>query len=163
MKKIPLSTHYRRHKVNEGLYALVDDADYKWLKQYNWTAVSASRKNGGYAMRTEYGKTILMHRAIMDAKDGEEVDHKDGRGLNNQRDNLRKATRKQNGTNRGINKNNKTGFKGVSLDPTSGKWRMSIHFLFDTPEAAAHAWDQCARILHGEFARLNFPDDSVKT
>jgi hypothetical protein len=29
---------------------------------------------------------------------------------------------------------------------------------FDTPEDAAHARDEAARLYHGEFAYLNFPD-----
>jgi hypothetical protein len=59
------------------LVALVSDEDYEWLSQWNWSAVSTQRRNGGYAMRTDNrsGKTILMHREILNAPEGIEVDH----------------------------------------------------------------------------------------
>lgn len=160
MRKIQLSASGkgRPSKQIEPMYALVDDADYDWLNQWNWTAVLTNRKCGGYASRTENGAAILMHRLILNASDGEEVDHEDGHGLNNQRRNLRKATRKQAIENRGAFRTNKSGFKGVRFNKSSNKWQMSITSLHDTPEEAALTYDRVSKILHGEFSRLNFPD-----
>ncbi len=158
MRKIRLSSSGkgRPSKRTEPLFALVDDADYDWLSQWNWTAILTKRKNGGYAMRNEYGTTILMHRLIMGVEEGEEVDHKDGRGLNNQRYNLRKATRTQQIANR--SSFSKVGYKGVHMIKATGRWKMVFSHDYDTPEEAARAYDQCARLFHGDRARLNFPD-----
>ncbi len=79
-KPIPLSQQKRRNSRNVGLVALVDDEDYEWLSQWNWCAVSTQRQNGGYAMRRDNrsGKTILMHRVLLDAPERIEVDHING-------------------------------------------------------------------------------------
>lgn len=151
MKKIPLSIGKFRPSKHHDLYALVDDADYEWLSQWNWTAILTNRKCGGYAMRIEDGHYILMHRFIMRANESDEIDHRDRNGLNNQRDNLRKATRKQGIANRGVFKNNKLGYKGV-VKLKNGKYRMTITTTCDTAEEAAHIYRWCAEMLHGDFS-----------
>ncbi len=99
------------------------------------------------------------------------VDHKDGNGLNNQRNNLRIATRGQNGSNRRP-KGGSSGYIGVSmLVIRSGKntyqyWRASIQKggvkeylgLFKNKVDAAKAYDKRAIELHGEFANPNFKE-----
>jgi hypothetical protein len=156
--EIPLSTQKRRNSRNLGLVALVDDEDYLWLRQWNWSAVSTQRLNGGYAMRrdNQSGKTILMHRIILDAPEGIEVDHINGNGLDNRRANLRLVTVQQNRQNRSKGRNNQTGFKGVTFDKKSGKWVMSLRVLFDSAEEAAQVYDRLAAIVYGEHANTNF-------
>lgn len=155
-KEILLSQQQRRNKRNTGLVALVDDEDYEWLNQWTWTAVSTHRRNGGYAMRIANSKTTLMHRLILGAPEGAEVDHINGNGLDNRRSNLRLATRRQGLANRRRFKNNKSGFKGVQFDKESGKWKLTFRAQFDTAEEAAHMYDRIVRILHGEYAKTNF-------
>lgn len=107
-----------------------------------------------------------MHRFILDAPTGLEVDHIDKDGLNNQRDNLRIASRIQNSWNNGPNSKNKSGFKGVSFRKETKKWVAHIIvngkqiYLggFDNKVDAAKAHDKAARELEGEFAYLNFPE-----
>jgi AP2 domain/HNH endonuclease len=151
-KQIPLS---------QGKFAIVDDADFEQLSQHKWNA----QRNGHtfYAFRT--GKrTIYLHRQLMGALPGQQVDHRDTDGLNNQRDNLRLCSAGENRRNmrktRGSSK-----FKGVSWDKVKAKWTAIIyrdykkHPLgrFDNEEDAARAYDAKAKELFGEFARLNFP------
>jgi hypothetical protein len=87
------------------------------------------------------------------------IDHRDGDPSNNRWDNLRRATKSQNSANRGLNRNNSCGLKGVSCE--GGRWRAGIykdgrrHHLgsFATPQAAHAAYVAAARRLFGEFAR----------
>ncbi len=51
----------RRIPLGANQYALVDAADFEWLNKYHWRLVN------GYPARREKGKTIFMHREIMQA------------------------------------------------------------------------------------------------
>lgn len=88
---------------------MVDDEDYKELIKYKW------HSNKGYADRREYptGKCIRMHRFLAKCPKGMCVDHIDGNIKNNSKSNLRICTISQNLMNRGKNKNNTSGYKGV--------------------------------------------------
>lgn len=68
----------------------------------------------------------------------------------------------------GIKRGGKTSpFTGVSFWRNERKWGATITYhgkrmhlgMFNTEEAAARAYDAKARELHGDKARLNFPDD----
>lgn len=120
-----------------------------------------------YAAASDKGtrKLIKMHRLILNAPHGTEVDHRDGNGLNNTRDNLRLAVGGQNKHNRGPLRNNKSGYKGV-WQTKPNQWGVqithnSVHIhvgVFTSPEDAARAYDAKAKELFGEFAWLNFPE-----
>lgn len=156
-KEIPLT---------QGKVAVVDEEDFDRLNKHKWYAC----KNGNtfYALRKSNvnGKrlTILMHREILGLKPGDPgVDHRDGNGLNNRRKNLRLASHEQNGMNRRRNKNGTSRFKGVYWEKNHRKWHVRIKFggkyvhigYFDSEEDAARAYDEKAKELFGEFARLN--------
>lgn len=164
MKQIPLT---------QGKYVLVDDEDYDYLNQWKWYAYYAKKRDIWYVMRSgsrsiKPRRMILMHRVIMQAVKGEEIDHEDHNGLNNQRYNLRKATRLQNSRNRKKQNNNTSGFKGVSFrtDNSNRPWVSYIsdnHKLihlgsYATAIEAAMAYDQAAKLYFGEFAKLNFSE-----
>ncbi len=88
------------------------------------------------------------------------VDHVDRNSHNNQRSNLRIATRQQNNANKGPYKNG-SGYKGVSF--YSGKWQARIYKnkklyrlgCFINIHDAARAYNEKARLLYGEFAYIN--------
>jgi hypothetical protein len=117
----------------------VSQEDHYFLISWSWCAQKGSG-NVFYAARRQTfdpvsggrnRKIILMHRVIMERilghSDFEEVDHIDGDSLNNQRDNLRVVTHKQNLENRkGANKNSKSGIRGVSWDKSKQKWQVEI-------------------------------------
>lgn len=152
MKTIPL----RPAKL--GLFAMVSDTDYERIAAYRWTARRDGQTYYAITEHTFYGPT-LMHRFILDAPEEKWVDHRDGNGLNNQRDNLRLASASQNGANRRTGR--KT--KGVSFNQASGQWKATITcqgkkyrlgWFYSENEAAA-AYDRKARELFGEFALTN--------
>lgn len=151
--------------LTHGKFALVDDRDYEYLSQFKWHYDSR-----GYATRntTVGGReiTIRMHRVILGltSADNCQADHVDGNRLNNTRSNLRIATKTENLRNKAMHKNNTTGYKGVYC--RRGRYRAhiqtegrNIHIgTYNTPEAAARAYDEAAKKYFGKFARLNFPD-----
>ena len=157
--------------LSRGKVALVDDEDFEWLNQWKWSLsqLGTNRKYRSiyYAHRTQWYKNgvqrdISMHRLILDAPKGLEVDHIDGNGLNNQRSNLRLCTRTQNARNARRRKNGSSRFKGV-CKTREGRWNARIYAngkranlgVFKNEADAARAYDAAAAEAFGEFARLN--------
>jgi len=107
-------------------------------------------------------KLYKSHRLVWKyhcGKDPKEfIDHIDGNRLNNNMENLREATRQQNGFNRGPQKNNKIGIKGVRK--FGNKYRATIivngknkHLgLFFTIEEARLAREEAENKLFKEFS-----------
>lgn len=160
---IPLS---KRSKKYTGMYsAIVDECDAD-LMAYGWTA--DIKKATCYAHRkiTVQGGSVTnqMHRVIMERVVGrslsrdEKIDHINGNGLDNRRENLRVCSHSQNLMNRGKNSVNSTGYKGV-YRASKNKWRAIItcdykeYYLgtFNTPEEAYRAYCEAGKRLHGEF------------
>lgn len=89
-----------------------------------------------------------------------EVDHINTIRNDNRIINLRPCTRGQNACNRNRQKNNKSGFKGVSWDKKTGKWVAQIkakrHVIgyYTNIQEAADAYALSASRLHGAFARF---------
>ena len=162
MKAIPLT---------QGKEALVDDCDYEYLMQWKWQFHQEGNRRTGYAARREtIGEKcnrVYMHRLVVARSgamaDGKQVDHVDGDGLNNCRSNLRPSTTSQNHANRRVNRNNTSGFKGVSWNRQAGKFEAHITVLrrkahlkyFDDPRDAARAYNDAVLKHFGEFACLN--------
>lgn len=74
---------------------------------------------------------------------------------------IRPATHRNNGCNRKLNSNNKSGYPGVSFNKATGKWTAQIKingknkFLgrFNTAYEAHLAYEAAAKKLHGKFKR----------
>lgn len=159
MKKIKLS--------NSDECAFIDDEDYKLVETYKWRrnaqGYAVSRLYTRIAKGIRHATDIRMHRLIMGEPTGMEVDHIDNNGLNNQRGNLRVAAHWQNLANRPIQKNNTSGYRGVTWSKQNKKWYAQIYVdsktislgFYDDIKDAARAYNEAAIERYSEFARLN--------
>lgn len=155
--------------LTQGFSAIVDPQDASRVFRYKWHARKSRTRGLVYAWAhiTVAGRrtSIAMHRLIAGAAPGEMVDHKNFDGLDNRRDNLRKADCTQSSRHRRMPRNNTTGYKGVVREP-SGRFKAAIYHdgvrvhlgSYATKQDAARAYDRTAIHLFGEFACLNFPD-----
>lgn len=150
--------------VVRGISFEIDDSDVDLFRSYKWTVVEPSPGYVYLGYRTSWAdghKAILFHREALKAGKGYFVDHIDGSTKNNKRENLRLCTHAENMRNRKVNKNSRTGVKGVSQ--RGNKFRAVITAngarkilgTFDTLEIAHQAYCLAAKSLHGEFARFN--------
>ena len=152
-------------------YAIVDPADYDRLKKYEWSTKKGDKSF--YARRHIPGgrgkkeRLVYIHQEITKVPKGMVVDHVNHDGMDNRRANLRAATRAQNMHNR--RKRAKCGssrYKGVSWRKGTRKWAARIGIdsksiylgSFEHEIEAARAYDEAAKIHHGEFACLNVPE-----
>jgi HNH endonuclease len=155
MKKIPIHS-----RAGVACFATIDDADYNRLILFRWNL-----KGGRYAVRyrkkADGGGGVLMHREIIGTDKGKDVDHVDGDGLNNQRENLRECTTSQNLMNRHRpSGHGSSGFLGVHWRARAGQWRavatkegrMYFFGSSKSKEEAAILRAHGAVHLFGEFA-----------
>ncbi len=134
----------------------------------SWNTKYAGRLAGtiahGYRIINLNGKLYRAHRLIFLIEHGyipDCIDHINGDKDDNRISNLREVTESQNMMNRPVQKNNKTGLKGVSLH-SGGLWRARIVVnrkeyslgLFKTKELAHAAYCKAATHYHGEFKNI---------
>lgn len=150
----------REIPLKGGKVAIVD-AD-------EWWKLASFRKwyfiNGVVWAHIKYGKGgVALHRHLMNPEPWQVVDHIDGNRLNNCQSNLRCVSIQQNRQNSHLDRDNRSGFKGIYTD--KGRWSAKITVQgrriylgrYKTQEEAARAYDRGARKHFGAFARLNFP------
>jgi hypothetical protein len=166
---------FRRIRLTQGQYAIVDPEDYERLVILRWRATKS--RGTYYAIRstTAAGKRSfeMMHRVIMRAeldkiprhlRNEVLIDHINHNGLDNRKGNLRLATRQENSRNRRPVGRGSSKYKGVTRRKSDGVYiadiragRKRIYLgCFRSEVEAAKAYDVAARKYHGEFASLNF-------
>lgn len=169
MKEIIVkSKKYGTHHI------LLDDEDYPLVNRFNWHVVNDDGRIYAYTSLKFPDKAgnvlikgIAIHRLVM-AKLGhrhDHIDHKDGNGLNNQKNNLRECSPTQNRWNSEKRKTETSKYIGVCRVNSKGKWQAFLQMngksnhlgFFDNEIDAAKARDKKSKELHGEFAKLNFP------
>jgi hypothetical protein len=156
-------------QLTQGFVTLVDDADYTRLSQLQWRALIDRRRNKAYAVsRVKVaGRTLYMHREILGISDSKrKVDHRNGNGLDNQRENLRPCNTSQNTMNSSKRSDGLSSrYKGVCWHKRYRKFQADIKLsgkskflgMFIDELDAAFAYDAAAREHFGEFALCNFP------
>lgn len=143
--------------LTQGKFTAVDDDDFDHLNQFRWVY-----HNQGYAARwlNDKRRWSLMHREILGVDDDLDGDHINHNRLDNQRCNLRTATRSQNIQNSSKRVNTSSNFKGVSWHKNIKKWQAYIGKIslgyYENPIDAALAYDAKAKEIFGDFACLNF-------
>lgn len=149
-KKIPLT---------RGYFALVDDDDYEKINEYVWSASSLGHRRTRYALTNikiegRY-TTGRMHRLILEVSDSKLiVDHINGNGLDNRKENLRIVNASENATNVSINKRNKSGYKGVTLRKDRGTWSTEVRKNYK------NVYRSASKCIH--LAGLKYNDNAVK-
>jgi hypothetical protein len=159
----------RQVPLTRGLWAIVDDGDHEavtaagpWYAADRLTVLYAARM----VRRPDGRRTVqYMHQFLTDWP---MTDHANADGLDNRRANLRPADHSQNHGNTRLQKNNTSGFKGVSWCKRSRRWRALINRngrqaylgVFATAEEAARTYDAAAMAAWGEYARPNFPKET---
>lgn len=146
--------------LSGGFCALIDDIDAERVLARKWYL-----QRGGhtcYGAAVQKGTPLLLHRFILGASRGQIVDHINGDGLDNRRDNLRLCSHAENLRNQRKRAGTSSRFKGVRKNK-SGTWSADIEqsgkslFLgtFDSEERAARQYDRAARVFFGKFAKTN--------
>lgn len=151
--------------TREGVRVRVDDDVYQHLSLFTWQLNTT-----GYPVRktTVSGKSrlVFLHRAVMGAVRGQQIDHRDGDILNCQRSNLRVSTQSQNRMNARKDRRGLSRYKGVRVQRskpgfvvriTTPTERDAYIGTFEDEHLAALVYDLWAHDLYGEFARPNFP------
>jgi hypothetical protein len=163
----------KKIKLSRGMYALISDEDYDFVSQWKWCLKPG--RNTFYAQRSigyydkegkRRTKTVTLHKAILQATDSEvHIDHRDGNGLNNQRFNLRTATRTQNKVNSNRARTSKSPkrsiYRGVGvrdkLFRVAFRYRGKIVYYrsFTSEHDAGRKYNELATKYFKEFAILN--------
>lgn len=153
MKRVPLT---------RGYVALVDDSDFETVMFHRPWYVMVKRKTTYAARGGGRNPIVYMHTMLLGLPPNNrqvEIDHRDGNGLNNQRSNIRFASRSQNRMNTSRRIDNTSGVKGVTQ--RGQKWIAQIQYkkqnhylgIFSSKVVAALAYKHAAEKLHKEFAR----------
>jgi len=143
--------------LTQGKVAIVDDEDFLRLNKFKWHVKCDC--NTFYAARWNYSafppQYIRMHRLILNAAVGTEIDHINGNGLDNRRENIRFITHRENQQNQHIQKSSR--FPGVSWNKQAKDWRAFIkigtekkylgHFKNEVDAAQAYL-DACKKPKH---------------
>ncbi len=146
--------------TNSEKVALVDDDFYEAAMEHSWYLVT--NRNTDYAQCSTNGEKFYMHKLVFPLLPM--IDHKNGNGLDNQRENLRETNYQLNAANQNRSKvGNSSKFRGVYLHKSRGKFMARIRvsyswkFLgyFTDEVSAALAYNKAAIEAFGEHANVN--------
>lgn len=151
--------------TNNGVEFLIDKEDFPLVANHKWHIQS-----GGNYVRSNYahGKSVYLHRLLLQPESGMHIDHINGNKLDNRRKNLRVCTQSQNNLNVRKRDNSASIYKGVyRSNGRINKWKAQIALkgkfyhcgVFSNEIEAALAYNAKAQELFGEYARLNIIED----
>jgi hypothetical protein len=155
--------------LTQGRYSIVDNKDYEYLNQWSWQFHRTRGGFNGYAQRKplkreEDKKQLKLHRYLLNAPVNLLVDHINGNGLDNRRENLRLCTNHENQQNQKKweiwgKRPTTSKYKGVCWKKSNRLWVVKVqkrHYgYFNCEVQAAEKYDEVAEKLYGEFALTN--------
>lgn len=162
-----------RVSLGHGASAVVDDEDLRLVSPFPWHLLRSPRPERSYArgwvLEGGSRNKVLMHRFILGITGGLDVDHINGDGLDNRRENLRVCTRAENNANQrpvykhGGDAKRQSRYRGVCWQEDAHKWRARIKVdgrcihlgLFCSEDEAARTYDVAAASAWGAFATTN--------
>lgn len=144
--------------ANGGAF-IFDAADLTLIERHTWHLGKR-----GYPATHYHGRTVVFHRFLFPDAEGE-IDHINGDKMDNRRCNLRICTHQQNAFNQKRRRTNTSGYIGVSPVRDALYYEAYIHLhgrkhhigTFQNVKQAARTRDAVARLIFGEYARLNYP------
>lgn len=162
MREVPLC---HNHAV------FVDDDDYKEVLKYSWYILKSPTGDSVVrSVKTMNGMTLQrLSQFVLGVAPGEamgrQIDHKNGNIFDNRKENLRFCNHSQNQMNSKKHVGTSSKYKGVHYFKRARRWQAYImkdykrkHLgYFSDETVAAKAYDNAAKELFGDFARLNFP------
>jgi len=170
--------------LTNGGYAIIDADLFPEFNKHRWSRqnrTGAIVRNTGRFIPGSYkahgkggaSRSFLLHREVLHAPKGVQVDHINGFRWDNRRCNLRLANNAENNWNTRKRKSQycryTSRYKGVHWNTKDLRWVAMLGRLyglesprrylgsFRTEEEAARRYDEAAREAYGTFARLNFP------
>lgn len=148
--------------LTRGQSAIISEADAAKVLAHKWHAHPIKRASGGYYASSYIGgKTVYLHRFLLNAQKGQQVDHISGDGLDNRRENIRICTAHENCANV-RSKREQSGLRGIYRNK-AGSWGVQIWAKgqyyglgnFQCLNEAREARNAKVAELHGEFGRMN--------
>jgi hypothetical protein len=144
--------------TGNGVAFLFDAEDYETVSNRTW---HLSKR--GYITTKILRKNVPLHKLLIKADKGYDIDHISGDKLDNRRGNLRICSHQQNCFNQKKRITNSSGYVGVCKKKGMNKYEAYINYnakkihlgLFENAEKAAVERDKAAIKYFGEFARLN--------
>jgi len=144
-------------------YAVIDTENLGLVRGISWNLSGQGYVRTTKMVSRKKTVTILLHRLLLGERATKCTDHINMNKLDCRMANLRPCTVSQNSMNRTRQENNTTGYKGVVYCKKKKKYRARIGFnrrkihvgWFDCKEDAAIAYNEAARLIHQDFARLN--------
>ena len=137
---------------SKGRAFIIDTDKVDYVGQFKWFVDERDR------VRTTTSH-LSLHRYLL-GNEHESIDHINRNRLDNRLCNLRACSVLQNNMNRGVSKNNKSGFKGVVFNKSKGRYKATIGIdnkkihigYYDTAEEASEAYKRRAADLFGDYA-----------
>ncbi|CAM3445664.1 HNH endonuclease [Klebsiella variicola] len=150
-------------ELTKGAFAIVDDEDVELISRFSWQLNDSGYAVANVGVGRKHVTIERMHRMILRAPDGMDVDHINGNRRDNRKCNLRLATRTQNHWNQRKRSRCSSEFKGVCWHNQNKRWRARINVYgkeialgcFSSEIEAAKAYNEAAKKYFGDFALLN--------